>query len=166
MTRALTAVVKEHGQPHAVIAHSVGCNATFFALRGGLRPSRLVFLAPMAQPTPITMVFAATLGFGERIRTGMIRRVEERAGAPWTDFDIPPLVNRINPPPLLTVHDPADRVTRYADSVALVKVWPDAQLVSVPGAGHRGVLRDPDTVAQAVEFVATTETVVDQERSA
>lgn len=153
MTRALTAVVKEHGQPHAVIAHSVGCNAAFFALRDGLRPNRLVFLAPMTQPTPMTMVFAATFGFGERIRTGMIRRVEKRAGAPWHDFELPTLVKRIAAPPLLAVHDPADHVTRYADSVALARVWPDATLVSVPGKGHRGILRDPDTVTRAVEFV-------------
>jgi pimeloyl-ACP methyl ester carboxylesterase len=153
MTSALTAVVKEYGQPHAVIAHSAGCNATFFALRDGLRPSRLVFLAPMAQPTPMTMVFAATLGFGERIRTGMMRRVAERAGTPWDDFELPPLVTRIAPPPLLAVHDPADRVIRYADSVALNKVWPDSELVTVKGLGHRGVLRDPDTITRAVEFV-------------
>jgi pimeloyl-ACP methyl ester carboxylesterase len=153
MARALTAVVKEHGQPHAVIAHSIGCNATFFALRGGLRPSRLVFFAPMTQPTPVTMVFAATLGFGERIRTGMMRRVAERAGAPWDDFELPPLVKRITAPPLLAVHDPADRVTRYADSVAIAKVWPDAELVSVPGKGHQGILRDPDLVTRAVDFV-------------
>ncbi|HEX6356259.1 alpha/beta fold hydrolase [Actinophytocola sp.] len=158
MSRALTAVVKKHGQPHALIAHSVGCNSTFYALRGGLRPGRLVFLAPMAQPTPMTMVFAATLGFGERIRTGMIRRVAQRAGAPWEDFDLPPLVTRIAPPPLLAFHDPADRTTRYADSVALAKVWPEAELVTVTGVGHRPILRDPDTVTRAVDFVTTKET--------
>lgn len=157
MTRAFTAVVKEHGQPHAVIAHSVGCNATFFALRGGLRPGRLVFLAPMTQPTAMTTIFAATLGFGERIRTGMTKRVAERAGAPWDDFELPPLVARITTPPLLTVHDPADRVTRYADSVALAKVWPNAELVTVTGKGHRGILRDPDTITRAVDFVTTAE---------
>jgi pimeloyl-ACP methyl ester carboxylesterase len=159
MTRALVAVVKEFGQPHAVIAHSAGCNATFFALRDGLRPNRLVFLAPMAQPTPMTMVFAATLGFGERIRTGMMRRVAERAGTPWDDFELPPLVTRIAPPPLLAVHDPADRVIRYADSVALDKVWPDSELVTVKGKGHRGILRDPDTVTRAVEFVDQVDSV-------
>ena len=50
------------------------------APRDGLRPEKLVFLSPMAQPTELTMVFAATLGFGERIRTGMTRRVGELAG--------------------------------------------------------------------------------------
>lgn len=157
MARALAAVVKEHGQPHAVIAHSAGASATFYALRGGLRPGKLVFLAPMAQPTDLTKVFAATLGFGERIRTGMTERVARTAGAPWDDFDIPTQVTRITPPPLLTVHDPADRETRYADSVALAKVWPDAELVMAKGLGHWRILRDPDTIARAVDFVTTAE---------
>ncbi|MFL6126826.1 alpha/beta fold hydrolase [Actinophytocola sp.] len=153
MARSLTAVVREHGQPHAVIAHSAGASSTFHALRDGLRPARLAFLAPMAQPDELTMVFAATLGFGERIRTGMARRVGEIAGTPWEDFDMPRMVTRIAPPPLLTIHDPADRETRYADSVALAKTWPDAELVTAEGLGHWRLLRDPATVARAVEFV-------------
>jgi pimeloyl-ACP methyl ester carboxylesterase len=156
MARALTAVVREHGQPHAVIAHSAGASSTFYALRGGLRPARLVFLAPMTQPTELTMVFAATFGFGERIRTRMTERVGHTAGAPWDDFDMPTLVGRITAPPLLTVHDPADRETRYADSVALAKAWPAAELRTVKDLGHWRILRDPDTTAKAVEFVKST----------
>ena len=155
MARALTAVVREHGRPHAVIAHSAGASSTFYALRDGLRPARLVFLAPMAQPAELTMVFAATLGFGERIRTAMTRRVGEIAGAPWEDFDMPAMVTRIAAPPLLTVHDPADRETRYADSVVLTKAWSDAELVTVEGLGHWRLLRDADTIARAVEFVTS-----------
>lgn len=155
MARALAEVTREHGRPHAVIAHSAGALATFYALRDGLRPDRLVFLAPMAQPTDRTKVFAATFGFGERIRAGLMRRVGEKAGAPWTDFDMPTQVTRIAPPPLLTVHDPADRETRYADSLALAKVWPGAELVTVTGLGHWRLLRDPDTVTRAVDFVTS-----------
>ncbi len=155
MADALTAVVAAQGPAHAVISHSLGCASTFFALRGGLRAQRLVFLAPMAQPDPYTFVFAATLGFGERIRTRMMARVEARAGVPWADFDIPTMVRRIAPPPLLTVHDPADTETRYADSVALATAWPESQLVTAPRLGHWRMLRDPDVVARAVAF--TTE---------
>lgn len=153
MASALTAVVKEHGPPHAVIAHSLGCASTFFALRDGVRPSRLVFLAPMTQPTPYTTVFAATLGFSERIRTRMMARVAARVGTPWDDFDMPTQVTRIAPPPLLTVHDPADRETRYADSVAVTRAWPGSELVTVRELGHWRLLRDQDTIARAVAFV-------------
>lgn len=155
MASAFTAVVKEHGQPHAVIAHSLGAASTFFALRGGVHPARLVFLAPMTQPTPLTFVFAATFGFGERIRTRMTERVAATAGAPWDDFDMPTQVTRIAPPPLLTVHDPADRETRYADSVAIAKAWPGAELVTVKELGHWRLLRDQETITRAVGFVTT-----------
>jgi predicted alpha/beta hydrolase family esterase len=158
MAAALTAVVREQGPPHAIIAHSAGCNATFFALRGGLRPGRLVFLAPMAQPTPYTVAFAATLGFGERVRTRMVDRIAAHAGAPWDDFDLPLLVTRFAPPPLLTVHDPADPMTRYADSVALAKVWPGADLVTTQELGHWRVLRDKAVVTRAVDFTTAKET--------
>lgn len=153
MSASLMAVVEEHGQPHAVVAHSLGSAAAFFALRGGLRPTRMVFLAPMGQPTPLTVVFAATLGFGERVRTRMIQRVEARAGAQWDDFDIPTAVTRIAPPPLLTFHDPADTVNRYADSVAVTRAWPNAELVTVTGLGHWRLLRDPATLTRTVDFV-------------
>ncbi|TDV53797.1 alpha/beta fold hydrolase [Actinophytocola oryzae] len=153
MTRALTAVVKEHGQPHAVVAHSAGALATFYALRGGLRPDRLIFLAPMVQPTELTKLFAATLGFGERIRTGMTKGVERRANALWSDFDVPTQVTRIAPPPLLTVHDPTDREIAYANSLALVETWPDTELVTVEGVGHWRILRDSGVVTRAVDYV-------------
>jgi pimeloyl-ACP methyl ester carboxylesterase len=153
MASAFTAVVKEHGQPHAVIAHSLGCASVFFALRDGVRPGRVVFLAPMTQPTPYTPVFAATLGFGERIRHRMMDRVAARVGVPWDDFDMPTQVTRIAPPPLLAVHDPADRETRYADSVAVTKTWPDSELMTVKELGHWRLLRDDAVVSRAVGFV-------------
>lgn len=156
MTAALAAVVAEHGPAHAIIAHSLGGNAVFFALRRGLPAGRLVFLAPMTQPMPYTAIFAAGLGFDHRVRARMLERVAERVGVAWSAFDIPGQVLDIaSPPPLLTVHDPNDRETRYADSVALARAWPDAELVTVRDLGHWRLLRDPATVARAVSFVTT-----------
>jgi pimeloyl-ACP methyl ester carboxylesterase len=157
MAKALGAVVREHGQPHGVIAHSAGAMSTFYALRDGVRPGRLVFLAPMGQPDELTKVFAATLNFGERVRVRMTERIARIAGAAWTDFDMATQVTRIAPPPLLTVHDPADRETRYADSVAIAKAWPDAELITAKGLGHWRILRDADTITRAVEFATTSE---------
>ncbi len=153
MAAALEAVVAAHGPAHAIVAHSLGANAAFYALRRGLWAGRLVFLAPMTQPMPYTALFGAALGFDRRIRTRMVARVARRAGVPWSAFDIPAQVDDIVAPPLLTVHDPNDRETRYADSVALAKAWPGAELVTVKGLGHWRVLHDPDTVARAVVFL-------------
>ncbi|OLF15446.1 alpha/beta fold hydrolase [Actinophytocola xanthii] len=153
MAEAFAAVVEAHGPAHAVIAHSLGCNAAFLALTEGVRADRLVFLAPMTQPVPYTAIFGATLGFDTRIRTRMVERVARMVGSPWSAFDLPSRVAEITPPPLLTVHDPGDRETRYADSVALAKAWPGATLHTVRDLGHWRLLHDTDTVARAVAFI-------------
>jgi pimeloyl-ACP methyl ester carboxylesterase len=155
MAAALEAVVAAHGPAHAIIAHSLGANSTFFALRRGMWAGRLVFLAPMTQPLPYASLFSAALGFDHRVRSRMIDRVARRTGQPWSAFDIPSQVAEVAAPPLLTVHDANDRETRYADSVALAKVWPGAELMTVRGLGHWRLLRDPATVARAVGFVTT-----------
>jgi|tagenome__1003787_1003787.scaffolds.fasta_scaffold20958746_2 pimeloyl-ACP methyl ester carboxylesterase len=153
MAAALEAVVAAHGPAHAIVAHSLGANSTFFALRRGMWAGRLVFLAPMTQPLPYTALFGAALGFDHRVRSRMVDRVARRTGLPWSAFDIPSQVADVAAPPLLTVHDPNDRETRYADSVALAKAWPGAQLATVHGLGHWRVLRDPAVVSRAVGFV-------------
>jgi hypothetical protein len=68
---------------------------------------------------------------------------------------MPTQVTRIAPPPLLTVHDPADRETRYADSVAIARVWPEAELMTAKDLGHWRLLRDEATITRAVDFVTT-----------
>jgi hypothetical protein len=79
---------------------------------------------------------------------------------------MPTQVTRIAPPPLLTVHDPADRETRYADSVAVAKVWPGAELVTVKELGHWRLLRDQATIDRAVDFVTAKERQQPNQRTA
>lgn len=157
MAAALRAVVAAHGPAHAIVAHSLGANSTFYALRRGLWAGRLVFLAPMTQPMPYTALFGAALGFDRRVRERMVARVARRVGVPWSAFDVPSQVADIAAPPLLAVHDPNDRETRYADSVALVKAWPGAELVTARDLGHWRLLRDPATVDRAVAFLTASE---------
>lgn len=157
MSASLDAVVAAQGPAHAIIAHSLGSNAVFYSMLHGLRAGRLVFLAPMTQPLPYTLTFGAALGFDARIRARMLDRVERVAGVPWSAFDIPSQVQDVATAPLLTVHDPNDRVTRYADSVALAKAWPDAELVTVKELGHWRLLGDAAIVARSVAFVTAAQ---------
>jgi pimeloyl-ACP methyl ester carboxylesterase len=151
---AVTEVVAAQGPAHAVIAHSGGGAATFYAMRRGLSVGRLVLLAPMTRPDPYTILFSAALNFGERIRTRMLRLVAETVGVDWSEFDLPSHLGDVDPlPPLLLAHDPHDRETRYADSVAVRTVWPNARLITVRNLGHRRLLRDPDVIRETVAFV-------------
>ena len=62
---------------------------------------------------------AARLGFGERIRTRLVARVERRIGTPMSAFDVPAMAHRVATPPLLLVHDRLDAETGWADSAAI-----------------------------------------------
>ncbi len=153
LAEALRAVACVHGPPHAVVAHSLGCSATAVALRDGLTATRAVFVAPLVDVTPYTHAFAHRLGFGERIRAGMVRRIERRFGVPLSFFDLTPMARQMTPPPLLIVHDRDDRETRWPDSSNLSRAWPDARLLTTSGLGHHRILSDPRVIAQVVRYV-------------
>jgi pimeloyl-ACP methyl ester carboxylesterase len=136
-----------------VVAHSLGATAAAFAMEGGLAVERAVFLAPMADPLPYTRTFAGRLGFGERIRTRLVRRVERRVGMPMSAFDVPAMSSRAATPPLLLVHDRQDAETGWSDSAAIARSWPGSRLVTTAGLGHRRILRAPAVVAEVAGFV-------------
>lgn len=150
---ALSAVVARHGEPYAIIAHSGGCAAVAHALRDGLATNRLVFVAPMAHPMDYSYQLAGTLGFGERTRTRLVRRIERTFGVPSDHFDIPPVATRVDTPPLLLLHDEDDADTSLSESEAIRWTWPASRLITTRGLGHYRILRDPDVVARAVSFI-------------
>ncbi|HEY3008505.1 MAG TPA: alpha/beta fold hydrolase [Micromonosporaceae bacterium] len=151
---ALTAVVAVHGPAHAIIAHSMGCMAAAVALCDGLRAGRLALIAPMASPVSYARQLAAALGFGDRTYRRLIARVERRVGAPMHHFDVPELGRAVVMPPTLIVHDRDDASTSVADAAAIAAAWIGSRLSVTSGLGHRRVLRDPDVVADVVEFVS------------
>ena len=150
---ALAVVVAAHGPAHAVVAHSLGATAAAYAVGRGLPAGRLVFVAPMADPLPYTRTFARRLGFGERVRTRLVARVERRVGTSMSAFDVPAVAARMPTPPLLLVHDREDAETGWSDSAAIARAWPDARLVTTTGLGHRRILRAPAVVAEVAGFV-------------
>ena len=150
---ALAAVVAAHGPAHALVAHSLGATAAAYAVRAGLPAGRLAFVAPMADPLPYTRTFAGRLGFGERVRTRMVARVERRVGTSMSAFDVPAMARQIATPPLLCVHDREDAETGWSDSAAIAQSWPDTRLVTTTGLGHRRILRAPAVVAEITGFV-------------
>jgi pimeloyl-ACP methyl ester carboxylesterase len=151
--RALRATSDAVGGVHGVVAHSLGAVATAFAMREGLRVSRAVFLGAAADPPRWALDFAARLGLPAELVDAMRLRSEKRIGLPWQDLCIPAL-GRGAEAPLLVVHDRDDADVPFADAEAIVAAWPDATLVETKGLGHNGVLRDPGTIARAVEFLA------------
>lgn len=154
LTDALTAVVAEHGAPAGIVAHSLGGVTTALALADGLSTPKLVLVAPAVDPFTRMDDFAAALGFGPRVRRSLVRHLERQVRRPMSDFVIANLMERIDCPPLLVVHDVADKEAPFADGELLAKTWPDAWFVATEGLGHRRILRDAEVVATVARFLA------------
>ncbi len=153
---ALKSVVAANGPAHAVIGHSLGGTAAALAVLDGLQAGSLVTIGSIVDPIPYTVEFARDLGFGERIRTAFLRRLEKRVGRSMEDFSLP---HRARPravlPPLLLVHDRQDKEVHHRDAVMLAGAWRGSQLLLTTGLGHRRVLADPEVVERIVSHVGT-----------
>jgi len=154
MAEALQAVVETHGKPAGIVGHSLGCAAVAVAVQDGLDSPKLGFVAPTVEPISHTRDMAHALGFSERTRVGLLRRLEAMVGRPMADFDLLAMPDRAALPPTLVVHDRDDREISYDEAERLVASWPQADLVSTEGLGHQRILRDADVVALVAMFVA------------
>lgn len=152
----LRAAVEAHGRPHAVIAHSLGATAAAHAVSRGVRPDRLVLLAPVADPRRMLRAFADQLGLGPRVRAGLEREVRRIVGLPFEAFDLPAMARTAHLPPTLVVHDRTDPEVAIAHGRDIARAWPGARLLVTDGLGHRKLLRDRAVLAEVVGFVAAT----------
>jgi pimeloyl-ACP methyl ester carboxylesterase len=152
---ALRAAVAAQGDPHAVVAHSMGGAAAAFAISEGLPVSRLVLVAPPSDPLLMLSAFADHLGLGARERAELNREVARRAGFPLSAFDLPAMAREVTLPPTLVVHDRHDREVAFEHGSAVAEAWPDARLLATEGLGHGRLLHDPGVIGAVVRFLTS-----------
>lgn len=156
-TLGLEAVTQAIEQPGARVAaaigHSLGAAALGAWLNQTRREMRVVLVAPPTSVQRYSGYFARRLGIPERIRSRMQQRLERRLGKPWKDFELPDSVARVRAQALV-IHDAGDRDVAFSAGLSLARAWPDARLLRTHGLGHRGVLRDPSVVRDAIDYLA------------
>ncbi|MGH7525403.1 MAG: alpha/beta fold hydrolase [Gemmatimonadales bacterium] len=149
---ALRAVGDAVGPVYGVVGHSLGGAAVSIALRDGLVAQRVVLLAPPADVVIFSHAFADSLRIPPRVRQTMQRNLEARLRTRWEQLHIPTIARELRLP-VLVVHDREDADVPYHHGEEIAQAWHRARLVTTSGLGHRGLLRDPAVVRQAVEFL-------------
>jgi len=155
LVRALAAVEATCGPFHAAVGHSLGAAALALALRGDMRLQRVVLVGAPASITEYMHGFARRLGLTAAVRESLRRRIEERHGRRFADIDRIEDLRRVALPALI-IHDAGDRHVPFAHARRLASCLPDAQLTRTHGLGHFRLLRTPDVVRLAVDFIAGT----------
>lgn len=149
---------QEQGDFEAIVAHSFGVMAAFYALRGEVRTGRLVAIAGVAELDLLIDQFCTTLGLRGRLRAEFRRELEGRwsPGEPepwklWTATYRPWQIEV----PLLVIHDEDDDLIPVGQARLLAGAYGSrARLVTTRGLGHRRILGAPEVIAAVREFVA------------
>lgn len=153
--RALRAVAEKQGQPHAMIAHSLGGAACALALQMGLRAERIVFIGTPSDPARYFRSFLSRFGVSDSARVEIERSFESRFQFRWDDLSLVRIGAKVNAP-LLVVHDRDDEEVPCEEGNLIVSAWPKSQLLSTEGLGHRRILHDPEVVDHVVDFISQT----------
>lgn len=148
----------QYGDFSAVVAHSFGVVATFFALRDGIRADRIVGIGGVADFDYLATQFRANLGVNQAVEDALRRHVQRRLfpAEPdvWPRFDACRHPEEI-PSDILLVHDVDDDTVAPSQSRALAAAYGErARLIETQGLGHRRILADPDIIAAAAGFLA------------
>jgi pimeloyl-ACP methyl ester carboxylesterase len=155
LMRSFEALVRQTGQPHGVIAHSLGCAAACRSLlTGALELDRLTLVSPSPDMVQVAKTFARTLGFTERAHRMLVEEMERRAQGSLADFDIAAMGATGRLPAALVIHDAVDKESPYGVSQEIDARWPAATLVTTQGLGHHRILIDPDVVRRAAANAA------------
>lgn len=153
--RALSMVADALGGVHAIVGHSFGAMATALAVaESHVAARRVVLFAPVATPEQYIAPFSRIIGLPAERADGVVRQIEQRVGRSVESFDVRRAVRHLVVPSLI-FHATQDRVAEYAYAREIADAWPGCRLVICDGQGHRRLLANPDTIAEAVDFVKT-----------
>ena len=149
---SLLTIADAHGPIHGVVAHSFGGAATQHALGLGFRPARVVLIGVPDRLANVLHRFRTILQLPESIYNGALKHLGRRfEGDPTTVSFLGE--DKGHHPPTLVIHDTGDREVPYCEGHALYESLVDGHHLATEGLGHRRILKDPDVVRTAVEFI-------------
>lgn len=153
----IAVLVEKIGPVHGIVTHSFGGAATGWAARQADLADRLIFVAPPGDLDQYVDIFAELVGVSSDVRQRMVALLERRFDLRWDQVryaTMTPLVST----ELLIIQDRDDKESPYSNGVEVAAAWPGSRLHTTTGLGHRRVLRDPDVIAQVVDFMAVAPT--------
>lgn len=149
--QALLDAESELGPFDAVLGHSMGAGASVFAFYRGLDVKKIVYIAGPASFAEVVDRFAHAFGLTPRARRAFIRQVEKASSSP-DPRDVMAILSQSSVQGLI-VHDREDDDVPFSDAERLHQAWPDSQLLTTEGLGHKRVLRDPAVMDQVLRFL-------------
>ncbi|MEV0648637.1 alpha/beta hydrolase [Phytomonospora sp. NPDC050363] len=147
----------EYGDFEAIVAHSFGVAASFYALRDEVRAGRLVGVSGVGEFGYLLEKFSGHLKLRDRV-SGELRRLIEDGlfpGRPdiWRNFSATHRPEEFDLP-ILLIHDDGDSMVLPEQSRRIAAAHGDrVRLIVTNGLGHNKILADPGVVDTVLHFL-------------
>ena len=136
-----------------VIAHSLGSNATMYAVQNlGAKIKRQVLIAPPGRISAMVAIFCNVIGFNNKVRVQIIQNLEAKFGDDFDTFSAPELApsNKI---PTLVFHDANDNDTPIELGREVGLMMQNGEYIETVGLGHRRILRDKEVLKTIAHWI-------------
>ncbi|KAB8163001.1 alpha/beta fold hydrolase [Streptomyces sp. 3MP-14] len=170
LRRIIGRLADEHGPFGAVVGHSFGGLAAWYALAGGVPAERLVTMSTPVEFEWVMDSFGDQLGLNSRVRRAMGQQLAERflpgVPQPLRTLSATHRPERVTVP-LMVVHDEEDRQVPVAQARLLLAAHARrADALLTRGLGHNRILADPEVIDAVLAFVRTVDHEEEPARSA
>jgi pimeloyl-ACP methyl ester carboxylesterase len=144
----------EQAQLYGIVAHSIGCLATTYALAhyNHQATTKAVFIAPPSRLADFLFVFQTVTKFSKRVMKLLAAHFEATYRTKVREFDMRHLVRKIELP-LLFIHDKGDSVCSFDYTTTVVAEAPNAEFVQTVNLGHLAILRSPEVAERIITFL-------------
>jgi pimeloyl-ACP methyl ester carboxylesterase len=152
--KTIREIYKLKGEPVGILAHSFGGVAVLHAAVNGLPLKKLVNIASPAIGDEVIKTFLKAVNgswsTGESFKAHIIKRY----GKSFDEFSSLHFVRNLPSPfPILLVHDENDKEVDIKHSDALMKAYPQANLIRTKKLGHTRILKDDEVIRRCVTFI-------------
>lgn len=144
---------RRYGPFEAAITHSFGGMTLAYAMKSGVSVNKVVNICPIADLDTLISNFRNILCIPDSVTRIMLGKLTDAYGP-----DLPEKISATNNVKNLTakalvIHDENDEDIPWQSGKAIADAWKDSRFVLTRNLGHRRILRDPETVRLAVDFI-------------
>ncbi len=142
------------GSIYAIVSHSFGGMVTTYSLSHGMETQKAVCISPPSRFNYLLERFSNTLHLPESIQRYMVERFKNDYGDDLAErVSATNTAQQLGHIPVLIIHDEDDHDVPFSESKLLHKAWPNSELKSTKGLGHRRILYDAQVIENTVNFL-------------
>ena len=151
-TELIIKIKKMYPEIEAIIGHSVGANASIYALSKGLNIDKCILIAPPSSILWILNSYCTQMGLGKKVKKLMSEFIEDKFEIQLNKLSISKLIKKTKCKGLI-IHCEDDRDVPYKNSLKIHQDWINSQIIITKKMGHRRILKNIEVANAIYEFI-------------